>query len=473
MSASWITKLQSSESRIHKEDVLKQAHEAAILGSTNSSFFLEMLQWCYDPFITYGVKQIPVTVGIYGAENPWHEFKSLLTDLSNRTVTGTKAKDRILAVAERFDSTEWNTFLAPVLRRDMRCGISTSTINKVFKDTQLEIPTFECQLATNCEGRPEMRGRKRLEPKLDGVRVLAIVKMDGTTTPTIDVTCYSRNGKVFENFTVIEDQIKANMTGFLKAMKNFGPKMDYGFVLDGEVVGNSFQELMRQARRKTDAQADDSVFHVFDVIPISDFLNKSWNAPLHKRLALLKSFEPTFDKMPNLELLPHIEVDLDTPEGVAQLLSYSQEMVELGFEGIMIKDLDAPYECTRSTAWMKWKPVITVDLQFVGAQEGTGKHEGKLGAIDCAGEDQGKEISVSCGSGFDDQFRAQIWADITGRPVTWEKKVKKVWVTMTEIPSGINHIGRTVEIMADAVTQNRDGTYSLRFPRFVRFRDDK
>jgi DNA ligase-1 len=34
-------------------------------------------------------------------------------------------------------------------------------------------------------------------------------------------------------------------------------------------------------------------------------------------------------------------------------------------------------------------------------------------------------------------------------------------------------IGRTCEVLCDVITQNQDGTYSLRFPRFVRFRDDK
>jgi DNA ligase-1 len=33
-----------------------------------------------------------------------------------------------------------------------------------------------------------------------------------------------------------------------------------------------------------------------------------------------------------------------------------------------------------------------------------------------------------------------------------------------------NVVGQIVEVRADAVTQNQDGTYSLRFPRFLRFR---
>ena len=36
---------------------------------------------------------------------------------------------------------------------------------------------------------------------------------------------------------------------------------------------------------------------------------------------------------------------------------------------------------------------------------------------------------------------------------------------------GRDHLlDRVVEVEADAVTQNQDGSYSLRFPRFVRFR---
>ena len=206
---------------------------------------------------------------------------------------------------------------------------------------------------------------------------------------------------------------------------------------------------MRQARRKENVSADDSVFHVFDILPIADFNRGYWNAQLNKRIKLLEAMRPAIDKMPNLELLPHIEVNLDEHDGRSKFENYCRDMVAAGFEGVMIKDLDAPYICKRSTSWMKYKPVITVDLEVIGLEEGTGRNKGRLGALVCNGVDDGKEITVNVGSGFSDADRDDYWTNSN------------------------SIIGRTAEILCDVITQNQDGTYSLRFPRFVRFRDDK
>lgn len=440
MTAYWIDKLNESASRLHKEDVLNQALVAAKLGMTEPQIFLGLTRATYDALITWGVKQVPTTEGIVGAENPWSDYNHMLQLLHRRALTGHAARDAIDTMSKRFDSHEWNTFCAPVLRKDLRAGISEKTVNKVCKGTQWEIPVFSCQLATDCEGRPEMSGVKRIEPKLDGVRVLMVCQIDPDTDAAA-VVAYSRNGQVFENFGHIESQL-ANAMPYLA-----GRSGHCAFVLDGEITDSSFQSLMRQARRKKNVNLEGAVFNVFDFIPLDDFQRGHWNDQLHKRLRVLNQIKPTIEKLPGVKLLDHIEVDLDTALGRDRFDRYCRDTVDAGFEGVMIKDLDAPYLCKRTTHWLKWKPTITVDVTIKEYEEGTGKNVGKLGAVRGSGVDSGRNFSVYVGGGYSDDERASLWRDRHLLP------------------------GRVMEVIADGVTKNQDGTYSLRFPRFGRFRD--
>ena len=97
---------------------------------------------------------------------------------------------------------------------------------------------------------------------------------------------------------------------------------------------------------------------------------------------------------------------------------------------------------------LKLKPFIEVSLTVADFEEGTGRNVGRLGAIICKGEDDGRNIVVNVGSGFTDSQRTEFWA------------------------SRQQLLGQVVEVRADAATRNQDSesTWSLRFPRFLRFR---
>jgi DNA ligase-1 len=277
-----------------------------------------------------------------------------------------------------------------------------------------------------------MKGVKRVERKLDGVRVLALCTKNR-------VTLYSRNGKIFENFPDIESQLN-RIKGRI-SLETKGP-----FVLDGEIVGESFQALMKQAQRKSDVKTKDMTYYIFDVIPLADFERGFWNAQQHKRTLMLSINQEQIESETNLRVMPGMDVDLGTAEGQDIMQRFATDAVADGFEGIMIKDVGAPYECKRSSFWMKWKPVMTVDLNIVGFEEGTGRNSGRLGAIICEGVDNDRNIRVNVGSGLSDADRDEYWG------------------------ARNDLLGRVVEVAADAVTQNQDGSYSLRFPRFIRFR---
>jgi len=433
LAADWIRDLESSDSRIHKEKVIEKALMAAKLGSANAQCFLFNCYEAYNPFHVFGVRQVAETQGLTDRPNPWPRFWALLESLRTRSVTGHDARDAITAMSEQFDSEEWNGLCRRVIIKDLRCGISEKTLNKVLGKTEWKIPVFTCQLATDSNDHPnKMKGVKRIECKLDGVRVLALCTKNR-------VTLYSRNGKPFENFPDIEEQLH-RIKGRI-SLETKGP-----FVLDGEIVGESFQALMKQAQRKDNARTKDMMYYIFDVIPLADFERGFWNAQQHKRTLMLSTNQEHIESEPNLRVMPGMDVDLSTAEGQDIMRRFANDAVADGFEGIMIKDIGAPYECKRSSFWMKWKPVITVDLNIVGFEQGTGRNAGRLGAIICEGVDNDRNIRVNVGSGLSDADRDEYWS------------------------ARDDLLGRVVEVAADAVTQNQDGTYSLRFPRFVRFR---
>jgi len=440
MPADWIKDLESSDSRIHKEKVIEKALMAANLGSANAQCFLYNVYLALNPYFVYGVKKVPESQEFVNKPNPWPAFWGLCESLRTRSVTGGNARRAIEDMMEQFDSEQWNGLARRVLIKDLRCGVSEKTVNKICGKTQWAIPVFTCQLAQDSEDHPnKMRGRKRIECKLDGVRVLAVVSGNA-------VNLYSRNGKAFDNFPQIAEAIEENRSAFRHSAFRHGLNSGGKFVLDGEIVGESFQKLMREAHRKSDAKTDNMVYHVFDFIPLEDFERGYWNAQQHKRLASLDRAREMLPKDAPVQVMPGLEVDLDTAEGHDIMRRFANDSVVEGHEGIMIKDLDAPYECRRSSFWMKWKPTITVDLNIVGFEEGTGRNLGRLGAIICEGEDNGRNIRVNVGSGLSDSDRDEYWS------------------------ARDSLLGRVVEVQADAVTQNQDGSYSLRFPRFLRFR---
>jgi DNA ligase-1 len=423
-----IEELESDNSRLAKEAVVLREAEA------NNDELFEGLRLCYDPMITFGVKKVPLHGGPDGQGLPWVAFKELALGLSRRDFTGHAARDAIELALGASTQAQWNGWYRRILIKDMRAGFSETTVNKMVakaNKNEYTVPLFECMLAHDgAKHEKKLTGKKLLEPKLDGVRVVTVINATNKTA-----TMYSRNGKILENFPHITSAIEANIDRFERSL-----------VLDGEMVSSSFQALMKQVHRKSDVKSEDARLMLFDIIPVSEFQRGESSMGQGRRSKLLRSMKPTFDLIGSIDIIPQKEVDLDSYVGELEFKEYNKEAIEAGFEGIMIKTVDAPYECKRSTSWLKMKPFIEVSLEITNVEEGTGKNEGRLGAFVCSGVDDGRQITVNVGSGFSDDDRIEYWANRDAQP------------------------GQVVEVRADAITQNQDGTYSLRFPRFLRFR---
>jgi len=423
-----IQELEADNSRLAKEAIIAREAEAG-----NDEFFAGC-RLALDAMTTFGIKQVLTKEGS-GRGLSWSNFEKLTTALSTRQLTG---NDAITAVNQyRLQATEeqWNNWYRLILIKDLRCGVSEKTVNKVVdkKYKDFAIPVFSCQLAhDSANHESKVTGIKLVEVKLDGVRVITVVYPNG------QVDQYSRNGKELVNFEHIKKQISKHARFFAEPV-----------VLDGEVMSASFQDLMKQVHRKSDVEANDAVLNLFDILTLKEFnLGVGNFKQIDRSYSLVHWYNQFSDHMPNVTVVGQEQVDLDSAPGQARFKQINQEAVSGGYEGIMIKDPLAIYECKRSVAWLKLKPFIEVSLTVVATEEGTGRNLGKLGALICEGEDDGKRIRVNVGSGFTDLHRDTYW---TAR---------------SEL------VGQVVEVRADAATKSQDSeeTWSLRFPRFLRFR---
>jgi DNA ligase-1 len=431
--------LEKTPGRLDKERIIKDAWDNGIVE------FFEGSLMAYDALRTYGVKKVPM---IEGDDDPnfapsmdWARFKRIAGQLESRELTGNAARDVLRASANAASVHDWNGFYRRVLLKDLKCGVTEATINKVLEKAgnsarQYVIPVFSCQLAKNGEDHPKkMVGNKLLDVKLDGVRIISVLDKDKGT-----VTQYSRDGRLNENFS----HISAMLAKLIPSIKE-------SMVLDGEMVSRSFQALMKQLKRKEDVDTRDAKLALFDCLPLKDFVSGECSISQIDRHEALAEFQPLLDSISSgaIYVVPKLSVNLDTDEGKKSFSEFNREAVDGGFEGIMIKDPAATYRTKRTDAWLKIKPWITVDLEVVDLEPGKSESRfaNTLGGLVCRGVDQGRIIEVTVGGGYTEELRDDIW-----------KNRDAV-------------IGRIVEIKGDALTKSQDGdTWSLRFPVFMQFR---
>jgi DNA ligase-1 len=415
-----IEKLESDNSRLFKESVIREQAEAK-----NTEFF-RGCKAALDKLRTFGLKQVPESTTDGAGIMPdvfWHTLELL----EKRELTGNEARDRVQNLCDKSNTAQWNSWYRRILIKDLRCGVTEKTINKHAKG--YKIPVFECMLADDSKKHEKkMTGEVLVEPKFDGVRVLAVCDVDKD-----EIILYSRNGKELTNFPRIVESIDGMLDQFAEST-----------VLDGEVMSDDFQTLMREIHRKDGAKTDDAVLNLFDIVPLADFVQGKSKLTLLQRKEMLEGL-----KLPaNIKTVEYVRMNLSDEDGQKQFADYNKLCIDRGYEGIMIKPADGIYECKRSSLWLKVKPFIEVSLKVVDVEEGTGRNKGKLGALIVEGTDMDKFIKTNVGSGLTDEDRELYW-----------RAREKL-------------IGQVVEVRADAITQNQeaDGEYSLRFPRFLRFR---
>lgn len=391
------------------------AKKAIMESHKDNTVLKRALKMGLNPFTPFHVVKVPKVKNRNPGHNEtdrWNIFFDSASICAERSHTGNAAIE-LMHIALSSVTEEEEKWMRKILKKHLAIGASTKTVNKVFPGL---IPTFDVALAQKFEEK-RIAGKASVgvEPKLDGIRCFAIVKGG-------KALLYARSGKLITNF---DDTIGTELI-----------RLGDG-CYDGEIMGKDFIDLMRQAYRKDNVNVSDAYLALFDFLPLEEWESRDAKLTASERyLELATRIGYNF----GLRYLKRVDRSIIAAD-YEKIKSLHDEYVSNGYEGAMVKDLDAPYKFGRGPEVMKLKAFHDVDLKIERLIEGTGKHSGKLGSV--VVNYHGVEVQV--GSGLSDELRDTIWA------------------------SPDMFIDRVIEVRYQEVTP--DG--SLRFPTFVCFRNDR
>jgi len=267
-----------------------------------------------------------------------------------------------------------------------------------------------------------------IEPKFDGIRLL--IRRDENGVQMFARSGKSKTGKLPAIETLLESILPDGTWLDCEAVS---------FNLDGTQDWGGAQSVLGSNVEKAQLIAGKIKLVVFDVLAYDNMDARS--LPFRQRRELL---EMIFDWTTNSDPIMLSPTMPATDEAHAANL-------EFGFEGSMLKHLDAPYQSgRRSKSSCKLKAQDTVDAIIIGSKPGRPDSwiakSGLVGAITFVHFENGEPIEGAC-SGMTVSEREMITRQIS--TLIAEKAVIEVSY-MTRMPGG-----------------------KLRHPQFKRIRDDK
>jgi DNA ligase-1 len=422
-----LEELESTQGSNAKKDILQVARSNELLQRVFISAF--------DPYTVYYVnkfKMPPAVQGVVTGDDRVRCFLDLIHDrLATRELTGNEAKRAVESCFGMMTALE-QKWCQRILLRNLRCGVQVTTVNKVWPDL---IKGFSVALACTLKSEFE-RGTGirimesvsypvRVEPKLDGLRCIAVKKSG-------EVTFYTRNGTVLETLPKIRAVLETMAIDDI--------------ALDGEAMGEDWNESASVLMSSKTKKDDSNIFYnVFDAMPVADWVAQATLLTYRERCDLVERvLGAANDK--HVRQVPHI---MATNE--EELKDFFARCMDEGYEGVMLKTLATTYEWDRSKNILKLKPCVTYEGTIVGWYEGRRgtKREGLFGGFEVL---LPNGVITRVGGGFNDALRTQVQLDT---PDAW--------------------VGKIVECEAQPDPLTKDGLTNegkMRFPVYCRLRDE-
>ena len=410
-----LNEIAATSSRNEKEAIIRREKDNELLKQV---FFL-----AYDPFTQFYIRKIPE----YERNESTHAASLVsmllgLETLTSRRATGNTAIYHLQTMLMALNASDAQV-LERIIGKDLKCGASDSTANKVWPGLVHEFP---CMLCTPFDEKliAKFKWPALVQLKMDGMRFNAIVK---------DGKCEfrSRNGKEINLLGNLEQE-------FLTLSR--GVNVVYDGELLVEVEGNiqdrqTGNGILNKAVKGTISAGEAASVRatVWDCIPYEHFKVGKGTVQYAIRFAMLQSAS----LHPKIRLVESTSVD-----SFEEAQKIFEGYLSQGQEGIILKDMSGLWEDKRVKTQVKFKAELDCDLKIVAIQPGTGKYEGMIGAYICESEDGVIEVDV--GSGLSDEDRKNF--DV---------------------------IGKILAVVYNARIKNKQGKESLFLPRAVEIREDK
>lgn len=406
-----LKELGSTTSINSKKEILKKYKDDYIVNTS--------LMWACDPSLMFNIKKLPkLGIGNEGIET-FNEFLYLLKILNAREITGNKAIAACVSLLERCDMETQDAYIR-ILKKDLKVNVSDTILRDVYGEDF--IFKLKIQLANTYDPDknyklPDGKNYWWASRKLDGLRGF------------YKKLFYSRNGKLVNGFTDMEKELQHLMKAH---SLNF---------VDGELFSDvlDFQTISSFVKKTVNGDPSERTQIYFNIFAIG--INGDTDAMVEKMRLI------DWSMYKYLRPIEYIKVN-NNKEDIFKLARF---FVETGSEGIMLRHPTIMYDFKRSNCLLKHKFFLEDDFKIMGWEEGEGRLVGTLGKFYIQGEIGDKLINCEVGSGFTDKQRKDFW-----------KNKKKLLHTMAEIK---------YQNITDS--PSKDGTWALRFPVFLKLKEDR
>jgi ATP-dependent DNA ligase len=410
------------------------ALQAAIKDDNLADAYLKLVfKMTMDPFVLYrtsfNVKDYPIS-GILDEDDS--TFNMFIANASNLADQGPCAQRETMHNFLKDCSSFSRKWFIRILMKDLKNGVQWGTVKKLYPNL---IKEFNVQLANALDWKKVLEGHEVpdvtncwIEKKYDGIRGMAFVENG-------KVKFLTRNDKPVWNTELIEAEILQQVGGM-------------NVVIDGELYAGLWADSLSITKTQSlHPKREKLQFVVFDMMPLEDFNNNNCTADQNTRRTGMELylFNPMQDPLsrPLKYLIPS---PVYSVQDMSDVIKLSQQFLNEGYEGAIVKNKYGMYTFDRSDAWIKIKPSRLgkdIDVPIVGVTEGKGRLAGSVGNILVSYNG----VVSGVGTGMSDVVRKKMW--------------------------NLHQNGLLVGMLSEVAVQEVTPDGALRFPVFMRLREDR